>query len=186
MEQKRIDVCCVFPVQSRAPRQMIKISLAKAKKNKLFYFVVTGVIFRSSDKRCLILKRSEREVVHPGLWGVIGGKLEWQDLPESKITRWNFDIPNWEEVIEKLLIREAEEESGLKVSDPKYLTSVAYVRTDGVPVVCPKFALMYKSGKVKLAPEFDDFTWVNKKEVKNYQVIKGIDKEISLAIVAYS
>jgi len=50
---------------------MIKISLAKAKKNKLFYFVVTGVIFRASDTRCLILKRSQKEVAHPGLWSVI-------------------------------------------------------------------------------------------------------------------
>ena len=112
----------------------------------------------------------------------IGGKLEWQDLAESEITRWNYDIPNWQEAVEKLLFREAEEESGLiKVSDPKYLTSVAYVRTDGVPVVCPKFALMYKSGKVKLAPEFDDFA-LNEEEVKNYHIIKGIDKEIALTI----
>ena len=165
---------------------MLKISIDKAKKGKLFYFVVTGVIFRPSDKRCLILKRSEKEVAHPGLWGVTGGKLEWQDLTTSEITRWNFDIPNWEEAIEKLLFREAKEEAGVEVSDPKYLTSVAYVRTDGVPVNCPKFALKYESGKVKIAPEFDDYAWVNEEEVKNYNLIKGIDKEITMAISAYS
>jgi 8-oxo-dGTP pyrophosphatase MutT (NUDIX family) len=165
---------------------MLRVSLKKAKDKKLFYFVVTGVIFRSKDRRCLILKRSEKEVTHPGLWGVIGGKLEWQDLKESKITRWNFNIPNWENAIENLLYRETLEEAGVKVSDPKYLTSVAYVRTDGIPVICPKFALKYKSGRIKIAPEFDDFAWVNKKEVKKYKIIKGIDKEITLAINAYS
>ena len=175
----------VVRVQFSAPRQMIKISLKDAKKDKLFYFVVTGVIFRPSDGRCLILKRSKKEVAHPSLWGVVGGKLEWEDLAEEKITRINYDIPNWEEAIEKLLFREAKEESGLEVSDPKYLTSVAFVRPDGVPVICPKFALKYKGGAVKIAPEFDDFAWVNEKEVGSYEIIKGIDKEIALAIVAY-
>lgn len=151
----------------------------------MFYFVVTGVIFRPADGRCLILKRSKKEVAHPGLWGVVGGKLEWEDLAEEKITRINYDIPNWEEAIEKLLFREAKEEAGVEVSDPKYLTSVAYIRTDGVPVICPKFALKYLSGRVKLAPEFDDFAWVNTEEVKRFEIIKGIDKEITLAIAAY-
>lgn len=173
-------------VQFSAPRLMIKISLKNAKQEKLFYFVVTGVIFRSSDRRCLILKRSKNEVTHPELWGVVGGKLEWQDLKEGKITRWNFDVPNWEEAIEDLLYREAEEESGLKVQDPRYLTSVAFVRPDGIPAICPKFALRYKSGKVKPAPEFEDSAWVNEKEIKTYKLIKGIDKEIAMTIAAYS
>lgn len=165
---------------------MIKTSLKKAKNEKLFYFVVTGIIFRPSDKRCLILKRSQKEVAHPGLWGVIGGKLEWQDLNESKITRWNFDVPNWVGAIEDLLYREAKEESGLKVSDPRYLTSVAFIRPDGVPVVCAQFAVKYKSGKVKTPKEFEDFAWVNEKEVKNYELIKGIAEQVNLAIEAYS
>jgi len=165
---------------------MFKISLDKAKKDRLFYFVVTGIIFRHSDKRCLILKRSVKETAHPGLWGGIGGKLEWQDLEKSKITKMNFDIPNWDTMIEKLLYREAFEESGLKVDDPRYLTSVAYVRTDGIPVICPKFAVRNKGGKVKIAPEFDDFAWVNSQEAKKHQLIGGIDREIALTIKAYS
>lgn len=164
----------------------MKISIEKAKKDKLFYFVVTGVIFRPSDGRCLILQRSKKEIAHPGLWTVVGGKLEWSDLRESKITRMNYDIPNWEEMIEQLLCREAEEESGLKVEDPKYLTSVAFVRPDGVPVICPKFALKYHSGKVKIAPEFEDYAWVDGQEVKNYKTIKGIDKEIFQTIDLYT
>ncbi len=56
-----------------------KISLDKAKQNKLFYFVANVVIYRESDKRCLILKRDKREKVHPGKYAVPGGKLEWED-----------------------------------------------------------------------------------------------------------
>lgn len=165
---------------------MISISIGKAKKSKLFYFVATGVIYRENDGRCLILKRSQEEITHPGLWTIVGGKLEWEDFKEEKITRWNHDIPNWENLIEELLFREAKEESGLEVEDPRYLSSVGFIRPDGVPVVCPKFALKYKSGEVKIAHEFDDFAWVNSKEIKGYEIIKGIDNEIQKTIEIYA
>lgn len=165
---------------------MIKISLDKAKQEKLFYFVATAVVYRPLDRRCLIIKRSSSETAHPNLWGVIGGKLEWEDLEDSKITKWNYDIPNWDEAIEKLLYREIEEEVGISVEAPRYLTSVTYIRPDHVPVVCAKFAVKYRKGRIKLAPEFSEFAWVNENEIKNYKIIKGNDKEISLAIKAYS
>jgi 8-oxo-dGTP pyrophosphatase MutT (NUDIX family) len=53
-----------------------KISLENAKENKLFYVVSNVVIYRDSDQRCLILKRSENEKVHPGKYCTPGGKLE--------------------------------------------------------------------------------------------------------------
>ena len=162
------------------------ISIEKAKQEKLFYFVVTGVIFRPSDGRCLILQRSKKEIAHPGLWGVIGGKLEWDDLRKNPMTRQNFDIPNWEGLAEKLLFREAKEESGLTVVDPRYLESVVFIRPDKVPVVCVKFAVKYKRGKVKIAPEFDDYAWVNPREVKKYQTIEGIDREVAKTMQIYS
>lgn len=164
----------------------MKISLEKAKKEKLFYFVVTGVIYHPKLKKCLILQRSKKEIAHPGLWGVIGGKLEWDDLKNNPVTRKNFDILDWEGMVEKLLFREAKEECGLEVSDPRYLASVAYLRTDGVPTICCKFAVKYKKGKMKLAPEFDDFVWVNGEEVKKYQCIQGIPEEVVKTIKIFN
>lgn len=164
----------------------MKISLEKAKEDKLFYFVVTGVIYHPKKKKCLILQRSEKEVAHPSLWGVIGGKLEWSDLRNNPITRKNFDILDWEGMVEKLILREAKEECGLEVEGPKYLTSVAYLRTDGVPTVCCKFAVKYNRGKVKIAPEFDDFVWVDEEEVKKYKCIQGIPEEVAKAIKIYT
>lgn len=164
----------------------MNINLEKAKTEKLFYFVVTGVIYHPKLKKCLILQRSSSEKAHPGLWGVTGGKLEWSDLKNNPVTRKNFDVLDWEDLVEKLLIREAKEESGLNVGTLVYLDNVVYLRPDGVPTVCFKFGVKYKSGKVNIAPEFDDFKWVDATEVKNYKTIQGIDKEVAKTIQLFS
>ena len=81
-----------------------KISLDTAKSDKLFYFVANVVVYRESDARCLILKRDPREKVHPGKYGVIGGKLEWSDMEIGKQTRINGgDVYDFEDIAEKLL-----------------------------------------------------------------------------------
>ena len=161
-----------------------KISLENAKENKLFYFVANAVIYRDSDKRCLILKRDGREKVHPGRWAVPGGKLEWDQMDIAKPTRINGDVLDFENAVEKLLAREAEEEAGAEIAgDLKYINSVAFVRPDGIPVVLVKFAVKYKSGEVRPEPgAFTDHAWVNEKEVKNYECIDGVPEEVAIAI----
>ena len=163
----------------------LKLDLAKAKTNKLFYFVSTGVIYHPKRKKCLILQRSRKEIVHPLIWGVVGGKMEWEDLKNNPVTRMNRDVPNWEGLVEKQLFREAEEESGLKVTDPRFLETVVFIRPDDVPVVCIKFALKYKSGKVKIPLDFEDWAWVDYEESKKYQCMLGIPKEIEKTIQMY-
>jgi 8-oxo-dGTP pyrophosphatase MutT (NUDIX family) len=161
-----------------------KISLKDAKENKLFYFVANVVIYRPSDKRCLILKRHEREIVHPGKYAVPGGKLEWEDLNLKNPTRYNGDVLDFENMISKLLVREAKEEAGVEIGKEIYfLNDVTFIRPDGIPVVLVKFAAQYKNGKVK--PEkgsFTDYAWVNEKEVKDYPCIDGIPQEIKKTI----
>ncbi len=161
-----------------------KISLQNAKENKLFYFVANVVVYREKDSRCLILKRSEHEIVHPGKYGVIGGKLEWEDLDIENPTRIHGDVLDYEAAIEKLLVREAKEEAGIETKPQLlYINSVAFIRPDKVPVVMVKFAAKYKGGKVKLQKEaFVNYAWVNAEEVKNYDCIKGITEEVATTI----
>lgn len=166
--------------------RLLNISLEKAKPEKLFYFVVTGVIYNPKLKKCLILKRSEKETVHPGLWGVVGGKLEWNDLRSTVMTRKNFVVYDWEGMVEKLLAREAMEESGLPVKNPKYLDSVVFIRPDGVPAVCVKFGVKTNKSKVTIPADFDDFAWVNNQEIKKYKCIQGIAKEVKNTIKLFS
>ena len=161
-----------------------KISLENAKENKLFYVVSNVVIYRESDQRCLLLKRSENEKVHPGKYCTPGGKLEWEDLDLNNPTRMNGDVIDFENEVEKLLKREAKEEAGVEISEEiVYINSVAFIRPDGIPVVLTKFASKYVSGEVELEEgSFTDFVWVNEEEVKNYDCIKGIPEEIKKTI----
>ncbi len=165
-----------------------KITLNNAKEDKLFYVVANVVIYRESDKRCLILKRSEREKVHPNKYAVPGGKLEWKDLPIENPTRINGDILDYENAVEKLLIRETKEEAGIDIhSNFKYINSVAFIRPDGIPVILVKFAAKYKSGQIILEKDsFSDYKWVNQEEVKEYDCIQGIKEEIEKTIKLFA
>lgn len=163
------------------------ISTEAAKQDKLFYFVANVVVVRERDGRCLILKRSENEKVHPGKWCVPGGKLEWNDMDVTKPTRMNGDVIDFEDAVEDLLAREAKEEAGVDIDRRlKYVNSVAYVRPDGIPVVLVKFAAAYTGGDVMLERgAFTDHAWVNAEEVESYDCIRGIQDEVkkSLSIV---
>jgi 8-oxo-dGTP pyrophosphatase MutT (NUDIX family) len=163
-----------------------KISLDKAKTNKLFYIVANVIIYRKKDRRCLILKRHERENAHPGKYCVPGGKLEWNHLPIENPTRLNGNVLDYENAVEELLKREAIEEAGIEIDlskGLKYVNSVAYIRPDGIPSILVKFAAHFKSGEIKLEEKsFTDHAWVNAQEILNYDFIEGMDKEISLAI----
>ena len=161
-----------------------KISLQNAKEDKLFYFVANVVVYRENDGRCLVLKRSEKEKVHPGKYCVPGGKLEWGQLDITRPTRLNGDVFDFEDAVEELLARETKEEAGIDIEkDLKYINSVAFIRPDEIPVILVKFAAKYKSGEVKIENGvFTDHAWVNEVEVKNYECIKGIPEEISETI----
>lgn len=165
-----------------------KISLEKAKESKLFYFVANIVVYRESDGRCLILKRSEREIAHPGRFGVIGGKLEWEDMDIHTPDSINGDVLDYDNMVEKLLVREAKEEANIEIFPQlMYINSKTFVRPDEVPVVLVKFAAKYKSGEV--IPEegsFSEYAWVNNTEVNSYECIDGIPEEIKRTIELFA
>ncbi len=161
-----------------------KISLENAKENKLFYFVANLIIYRESDRRCLILKRSDEEKVHAGKYCVPGGKLEWENFDLKNPTRMNGDVYDFEGALENLLRREVFEESGLEVENEfYYINSVGFVRPDGIPVMMQKFTAKYKAGEVQLEQgAFTDYAWVNQEEVGAFDCIDGVKEEIIKAI----
>jgi 8-oxo-dGTP pyrophosphatase MutT (NUDIX family) len=164
-----------------------KISIDNAKKDKLFYFLANAIIYREADERCLILKRSATEKVHPNKYCVPGGKLEWNDFDINNPTRMNGDVYDYEEALENLLKREVLEESGIEIHDKfYYINSVGYIRPDEMPVMMQKFTVKYKSGEVKIEEgAFTDYAWINKEEILSFDCIDGIKEEVIKAISLY-
>lgn len=165
-----------------------KVTVAEAKPDKLFYFVCTVIPYRKEDGKCLILKRDEREKVHPGKWGVPGGKLEHGDLDLQNPTRMNGDVADFEGMVRELLRREAKEEANIELGDDfRLLGDIVFVRPDGIPVVMLQFGAEYAGGQVK--PEVGAFTeaaWVDAEEVKKYDCIDGIHNEVARTIELFS
>lgn len=161
-----------------------KISIESAKPDKLFYFVCTVIPYRAEDGRCLILKRDEREKVHPGKWGTPGGKLEHGDLDLTNPTRMNGEVADFQGMVVSLLRREAREEAGIILGDDfRMLGDIVFVRPDGIPVVMLQFGADYASGEIVLEEgAFTDSAWVNADEVKNYDCIDGIQEEVGRTI----
>jgi 8-oxo-dGTP pyrophosphatase MutT (NUDIX family) len=165
-----------------------RVSVDHAKFDKLFYFVCTVIPYRKEDGKCLILKRDEREKVHPGKWGVPGGKLEHGDLDLANPSRMNGDVADFEGMVANLLRREANEEAAITLGDDfRLLGDIVFVRPDGIPVVMLQFGAEYVGGEVK--PEvgaFTDFAWVDASEVKEYDCIDGIHEEVLHTIRIFS
>lgn len=136
-----------------------------------YFIVATAIVIK--DGKYLIAKRSMEEEKFPGMWTVPGGTIE-----ESDHTKPNTHGLMYE-VTEEALRREVKEEVGLELGELKYLTSLVYKKKKGY-AMCLSFYAEHKSGEVVLDDELIDHAWVSLDEMKNYNLIAGIDEELEL------
>lgn len=141
---------------------------------KAHYVVVTGIILR--DGKYLITKRAPTEKAFPNQWTVPGGKLELQDYTKKP----KDTSAHWYNIFENLLKREVMEETGLKIKNIRYLTSLSYIRPDNIPTVIVSLYADYASGEVKLCPALTEFAWITLEEAKKYDLIEGIYEELEM------
>lgn len=149
-------------------------------KDKELHRIVTTTLIYKPDFTYLITKRAMHKKAHPGKWTIPGGGLTVDDYintPESE------HGPNlWYGVIERSLKREILEEVGLQIGEAKVLLNLAFIRPDGIPVICFSCYTPYVSGEVNinLDPEADttDFAWVTFEQAKEYDLVPGILDEI--------
>ncbi len=140
--------------------------------------VVLSAVIYTKERKYLIAKRGMHKIF-PGKWHVPGGGIslnDYKDLPSSTPTQ-----KQWYGVLENALRRELREEVNVEIGNPEYLTDVAFVRPDTVPVIVLSFYAPYVSGEVKFIDEENtDHAWVTLEEAKSYDLIEGIWHEIEM------
>src|SRR3989338_3451907 len=145
------------------------------KPEKAHYVVATAIIVK--DGKYLLLKRAAHETAYPEMWTVPGGKLERKDYeskPKDSEDAWYY-------VGENLVEREVMEEAGITIKDIQYLTTVAFIRPDNIPVVILSYFAHHDSGEVSLNDKsHTEHAWVSLQEAKGYNLIPGIYEEIEL------
>lgn len=84
----------------------------------------------------------------------------------------------WYNIMEHSLRRESLEEVGLDIKNIRYLTSLVFIRPDGIPVVVLSMYADYVGGEVQLSEDMTEFAWVTAEDAKNYDFIEGIYEEL--------
>ena len=141
-------------------------------ENQVHYLVVTGIIVR--DGKYLIAKRADWEKAFPGRWSVPGGKLKVSDY----INKPKDTEHHWYNIFENVVIREAKEETGLDITEIGYITSMIYIRPDGIPCIIVSLYANSPSGEVKLNSALTEYRWVNIQEARSSDLIDGIYEEL--------
>jgi 8-oxo-dGTP pyrophosphatase MutT (NUDIX family) len=135
------------------------------------YVSVTGIIIKNG--KYLLTRRALTKKTFPGMWTVPGGNLEIEDYINKKK---DTDI-HWYNILERVLKREIMEETGLKVKNIGYVTSMTFMKGEEPMLVISLYG-DYDSGEVRLDEESCDFAWVTLEEAKNYELIEGIYEEL--------
>jgi 8-oxo-dGTP diphosphatase len=120
----------------------------------MFIVNVEGAIFRGD--RWLIVKRSAEESHAAGTLALVGGKVEEEG--------------NSIDILERTLIREIDEEVGIRVKEQlHYIRSTSFTTDDGHPVVDVIFLCEYASGEAwnKSPDEVDEVFWLTYEEIMN-------------------
>ena len=149
----------------------------------LHRIAVTGIIWKKDENgtiRYLITKRSPTKKAWPGKWTVPGGGLETTDYMDTEATYANSESPQWYNAVERTLRREIKEEVNVEVEDIGYLLDLAFIRPDGIPAIVLSFYCKYVSGDVTLDEDAVEFAWITREEIPSYDLIQGIDHELSL------
>lgn len=141
---------------------------------KVHYVVVTGILVK--EGKFLITKRSPEEKAFPNQWTVPGGKLEVSDY----VKRPKDTSSHWYNIFEDLLKREIKEEVGLEVTHIRYLTSLAYMRSDHIPTIIVSLFATPVGDTVTLCPALTEYAWVTLEEAKQYGLIEGIYEELNM------
>jgi len=135
-----------------------------SKNKKIIQKIVLGGVIVNQDNKILILQRNKDEEVFPNTWELPSGKRE---LLENS---------------ERCLLREIKEETGLdvKIIMPFSVFDYQIEKPEEIRDTTQINFLvkLIKGNKVKLSPEHQNFAWISKDEINQYQLSKATKKVI--------
>lgn len=147
---------------------------------ELHRIATTAIVIRV-DGRMLITRRALHKRQWPGKWTVPGGGLTTDDYTSRAPTHVG-ETNQWYDAIEESIRREVREEVGLEVWEPWPVCTLAFVRSDGIPVVVLSYAAeLAGPDDVVLDEDATHFAWVTAEEAARYDLIDGIQHELVLA-----
>ncbi|MFC0476793.1 NUDIX hydrolase [Robertmurraya beringensis] len=119
----------------------------------MFAINVEGLIIK--ENKVLIGRRSLNEEHAGGMLSLIGGTVEQEG--------------NTNDILENTLKREIMEETGLEVSNFKYVNNTSFVTKSGINVINIVFSCEWKSGEavVKDQDEVSELIWMTFDEIIN-------------------
>jgi 8-oxo-dGTP diphosphatase len=123
--------------------------------------IVAGIVLK--DNKVLIIQRSADEESYPNLWELPSGKRELLETSEDAV------------------IREVKEETNLEVKVTKPVSIFEFKNEKPTEIrdsTQINFLVEYVSGEVKLSNEHQNFAWITKGELKNYNASDTVKKAI--------
>ena len=130
--------------------------------------IIFAGAFIFKDGKLLLAQRAEDEGHLPGYWAVPGGKVE--------------DTPGIWSVVEKTVVTEAMEETGVVISEEMRLfANNSFTRTDGKPVIAMNFLCTYISGEPQVLDGTADVRWVDEAELADLKIEENTLKQMKQA-----
>ena len=125
------------------------------------YFTVTGIV--KNKGKVLILKKSKDDYNYPNRWSFCSGYVKEFESAEDTV------------------LREIKEETNLnaKITKSGKLIQV-YDEKKGKNWVMMVFLCEVKSRNVRLDHENVEFIWINYKDIKKYNTVPGLEKDLKV------
>ena len=126
--------------------------------------IVAGAVVK--ENKVLIIQRSKDEESYPNLWELPSGKREPLESSNDAV------------------VREIKEETNIdvKVIRPIYVFEFKNEKSDEIRDATQiNFLVEYLGGEVKLSDEHQNFKWISKEELDNYEVSKEVRNIIKIA-----
>ncbi|MGR3763088.1 NUDIX hydrolase [Rossellomorea sp. NS-SX7] len=134
----------------------------------MFIVNVEAAIHR--DGKWLLIRRSEKEDHAPGMLSLVGGKCDLEGVSRD--------------ILERTLIREVDEEVGVKIGGLTYVNSSSFVADPGFNVIDIVFLCGVESGDpyAKSPDEVDEVLWMSTAEIlANEEIPEYLKTNVGLA-----